>query len=55
MLLVGPTHSGGFCANLANVWGIGAELRGVTYRYPKGYAIVLEGDEVFGAREKAVE
>lgn len=45
----GPTHSGGFCSNLANVWGIGAELRGVTYRYPKGYAIVLDGEEVFGA------
>ena len=34
----GPTHSGGFCSNLANVWGIGAELRGVTYAYPKGAA-----------------
>jgi len=45
----GPTHQGGFCANLANVWGIGAELRGLTYYYPSPFAIILEGTETFGA------
>eukprot|EP00040_Diaphanoeca_grandis_P005251 m.32022 g.32022 ORF g.32022 m.32022 type:complete len:572 (+) comp16568_c1_seq1:1635-3350(+) len=45
----GPTHVGGFCSNLANVWGIGAELRGVTYYYPSPYAIILLGTETFGA------
>eukprot|EP00039_Didymoeca_costata_P018082 m.332058 g.332058 ORF g.332058 m.332058 type:complete len:567 (+) comp16865_c0_seq1:161-1861(+) len=43
------THSGGLCSNLMNVWGIGAELRGVTYEYPSPYAILLTGKETFSA------
>ena len=28
-----------------NIWGIGAEMRGMVYRYPEPYAVVFDGTE----------
>ncbi len=44
---IGGTINAGFCGNLGNVWGIGAEIRGVQYDYPPPYAIIVTGFETW--------
>ena len=43
----GGTINAGYCSNLGNVWGIGAEIRGVVYNYPAPYAIMVTGHETW--------
>lgn len=43
------SSNGGVCGGLANIWGIGAELRGDNYTYPPPHAIVTTGEEKWTA------